>query len=466
MPQAPSQPAAPARAQPPWKRWLALLSLLLSGLLWFSGLLDSLERPTVGGSLERRQLELAVLAEPALPGALRPALSGNQPRQALQELLAQQVIQAEAPAPAAQQLQLALLDRQLAEAERAERQLASLDSQVQPDQRALITALLANRRLAPAERRALTQPWDLSGLSIQLLCEQLDAQPERCADPEQQRRALARLLAANGLPALLLVLGVALLARAGWLRWRQGPAPLPPLQGPALGLVDVSLLVAGGFVLLGELITPLLAAPLVQGLATALTPDADLRQGLGVLGLYLALMAGPLLILQLLLRGSSAAERALQWRWRPLPTSLAWAVSRMLMILPAVALVGWLVQQLLGDGGGSNPLLDLVLTSRNRLALGCFAFTAVVLAPLFEETLFRGVLLPVLGRSWGRGWGLLVSALSFGVAHLSLAELPALVMLGLGLGWLRLRSGRLGACVLMHGLWNSLTFVNLLLLAG
>jgi uncharacterized protein len=39
-------------------------------------------------------------------------------------------------------------------------------------------------------------------------------------------------------------------------------------------------------------------------------------------------------------------------------------------------------------------------------------------------------------------------------------------VLGLGLGWLRLQSGRLAASVLMHGLWNGLTFANLLLLAG
>jgi membrane protease YdiL (CAAX protease family) len=47
-----------------------------------------------------------------------------------------------------------------------------------------------------------------------------------------------------------------------------------------------------------------------------------------------------------------------------------------------------------------------------------------------------------------------------------LGELPALFVLGLGLGWLRLQSGRLGPSVLMHGLWNGLTFANLLLLAG
>ena len=49
--------------------------------------------------------------------------------------------------------------------------------------------------------------------------------------------------------------------------------------------------------------------------------------------------------------------------------------------------------------GGSNPLLELVLGSRDPLALALLALTAVVLAPLFEETIFRGALLPVLALS-------------------------------------------------------------------
>ncbi|GIR75151.1 MAG: hypothetical protein CM15mP77_3080 [Synechococcus sp.] len=39
---------------------------------------------------------------------------------------------------------------------------------------------------------------------------------------------------------------------------------------------------------------------------------------------------------------------------------------------------------------GSNPLLELVLESRDPLALSLLAMTAVVLAPLFEEVIFRG----------------------------------------------------------------------------
>jgi membrane protease YdiL (CAAX protease family) len=135
------------------------------------------------------------------------------------------------------------------------------------------------------------------------------------------------------------------------------------------------------------------------------------------------------------------------------------------MVMPIVALAGWLTEKLWGDPGGSNPLLDLVLTSADRGALACFAFTAIVLAPLFEETLFRGVLLPVLGRQWGGGKAVVASAGVFALAHLSLGELIPLFLLGLGLGWLRWRSGCLSASIWMHALWNGMTFANLLLLA-
>jgi membrane protease YdiL (CAAX protease family) len=76
------------------------------------------------------------------------------------------------------------------------------------------------------------------------------------------------------------------------------------------------------------------------------------------------------------------------------------------------------------------------------------------------------VLLPVAGRQLGGRQAVVVSAAVFAAAHLSLGELVPLFVLALGLGWLRLSTGRLLPCVLMHALWNGLTFLNLLLLAG
>ncbi len=132
--------------------------------------------------------------------------------------------------------------------------------------------------------------------------------------------------------------------------------------------------------------------------------------------------------------------------------------------MPLVLLISWLTNLFFGDQGGSNPLLELVLGSQDRLALFLLAITTVLLAPFFEEIVFRGVLLPVLARIVGPIWGVIGSALVFALAHLSVGELAPLTVLGLGLAVLRLSSGRLFPCVLMHSLWNGVTFINLLLL--
>jgi membrane protease YdiL (CAAX protease family) len=71
----------------------------------------------------------------------------------------------------------------------------------------------------------------------------------------------------------------------------------------------------------------------------------------------------------------------------------------------------------------------------------------------------------VLGRHIGGIAAVGISAILFALAHLSLGELVPLSVLGVGLGLLRWQSGRLGASVCLHALWNSLTFLNLLLLA-
>jgi membrane protease YdiL (CAAX protease family) len=192
-----------------------------------------------------------------------------------------------------------------------------------------------------------------------------------------------------------------------------------------------------------------------------------LSQGLEVLLIYLALMAAPLLMLALMLprRASMPAGGWMQWNWRPIRSALGGALGTLLMVLPVVTVASWAIDRIWADPGGSNPLLELVLTTTDPLALVCFGFTALVVAPLFEETLFRGVLLPVAGQRIGGGGAVILSASVFAVAHLSLSELAPLFVLGLGLGWLRWRSGRLASAVVMHALWNGLTFINLLFLA-
>ena len=468
---------------------LALLSLVLSALLWLNGLVESLQRPSVGNALALRQLELSVLAAPALPAPLKGVFGGDSPGANLRKELEHQIEQSSSPSPPVQVLELALLVQRDGDAALASKLFTDLMGQVVPEQRPLIGALVGpsgpNSSRPSARDRpqggSLQAGWSLSPLQQQLVCdrlsqlERLTSDVERCRvfndGPGQaalHRQALLRLLGLSAAPVLLLLIGSAFLLRELWLRWRHKAPAVAVLVGPPLDLVDVTLLVAGGFVVCGELLTPLLLAPLLQNSLGFLRADPALQQALAVLGMYLGLMSLPLLILWAQLRGKEPKLEGgwLQWRWRPLASALRRAVIQVLMVLPLVTLVGWLLDQLVSKASGSNPLLELVLTTTNPLALLLFAITATVLAPLFEETLFRGVLLPVLGKRYGGVWGVVISALVFGIAHLSLGELPALFVLGLGLGWLRLQSGRLGPSVLMHGLWNGLTFANLLLLAG
>ena len=406
-----------------WKGLLALLSLLLCALLWINGLVGSLQRPSVGNALLLRQQELAVLAEPALPPWLRQPLLGADPHETLRQELARQAAASAAPLPPAQLLTWGLLEQRAGHPELARQILSGTD---EPD------PLDLAHRGRPLQRR--------------LWCELHGGTDQSCSSAATARAAMQRLLLLSVAPAGLMLVGVGLLMRQAWLLARHRLAAAPALEGPELSLLDVTLLVAGGFVVLGELLPPAAAVPI----------------------LYAGLMAGPLLILGLMLRGLGTPPSGgwLQWRWQPLVVSLRAAVAQLLMVLPLVALAGWLLERVWSEPGGSNPLLEMVLNTPDAPALLLLAGTALVLAPLFEETLFRGVLLPVLARRWGAGLGVLVSALCFALAHLSLGELLPLFVLGLGLGWLRLRSGRLGASVVMHSLWNGLTFANLLLLAG
>ena len=471
--------AGPKQRTPPWKTALAFVSLALSLLLLVNGLVDSLTRPSVGNDLGRRQLELAALAAPQLPPNWRAAVVGQEPEAALLAELQRQALlpplpgsseDDEDPDLARAQQRSTLLTRALllirtGSAAQARPLLERLDDGTDPSQTTLIRRLLSGTATAGEDPLATALPLQ-NPLQRRLACQALGGAVARCALPADESRAKAQLLAANALPALALLAGLALLLREGWLRLRAKPSPLPPLVGPALGTVDLILLISGGFVLLGEVLAPVLVSPVLKQLLDELQLEPSLAKGLTVVALYLGLMAAPLAILLVMLPKAGPEGGWLQFRWRPLAPTLGRSFQYLLMVLPLVSFTAWLQQQIWPDPGGSNPLLEMVLNNRSSLGLLCFAFTAVVLAPLFEEVIFRGVLLPVVARDLGARWGVVISAAIFAVAHLSLGELPALFVLGLALGWLRLSSGRLSASVWLHSFWNGFTFTNLLLLGS
>lgn len=90
-------------------------------------------------------------------------------------------------------------------------------------------------------------------------------------------------------------------------------------------------------------------------------------------------------------------------------------------------------------------------------------FIAVcIMAPIFEELLFRGVLLDALCRtSIGIHGSVLITSLLFAVVHLQYdwTVLIAILLLGMILGYSRLYSQSLYVPILLHFVNNTLTFV-------
>jgi membrane protease YdiL (CAAX protease family) len=143
-----------------------------------------------------------------------------------------------------------------------------------------------------------------------------------------------------------------------------------------------------------------------------------------------------------------------------------WGLGGYLAALPLMIGVSLVNQQIWQGQGGSNPLLQTVLEEGDRLAISMFFFTAAVAAPIFEEILFRGFLLPSLTR-YVPVWGAIgFSALLFALAHLSLSEVLPLAVLGTILGYIYTRSRGLLAPILLHSLWNSATMIGLLVLGS
>ncbi|MCX7807213.1 MAG: CPBP family glutamic-type intramembrane protease [Deltaproteobacteria bacterium] len=115
-----------------------------------------------------------------------------------------------------------------------------------------------------------------------------------------------------------------------------------------------------------------------------------------------------------------------------------------------------------------SPVADVVSGASRSLIDGILVFLAgAVLAPIAEESLFRGILAPYLSQLTDGFTAILITALIFGFFHIG-GHGPLFVgptFLGGILGWARLRSRSLRAPIIIHMVLNS-TAIGLALLFG
>jgi membrane protease YdiL (CAAX protease family) len=298
------------------------------------------------------------------------------------------------------------------------------------------------------------------GYAARILAARLLARSGGNAAPlEAQARdwAKARLVAFGALGSAGFLLALAGLGYA----WSLALRPAPPCPLPRYGMSGRAVLI----VLLGWFLALLAAGPAVASVLRVLPALRPVFLPL-VYGLHA--FAGT----TFLLRAERVDLRTLCRRMFPdrLGEALAEGLGFFALAFAAVLVVALAVTPLLPAGEPpQKELLELLAHLRGAWTVALLFLTVAVLAPAFEELLFRGFLLSWLGGRLGARHGrvlaVAISGLSFAVMHLQPLGLPTLATLGIVLGFAFLRTGNLATCILVHGLWNGGVFILMRALA-
>jgi len=139
------------------------------------------------------------------------------------------------------------------------------------------------------------------------------------------------------------------------------------------------------------------------------------------------------------------------------------AVALYLACLPWVAAAAWGSHSILrwaGHEPSLQPVLEATLDAGSGTARAYLVFLAVIVAPIAEEILFRGIALPVLCRRLGPWAAVGATALVFAAVHLDLAAAAPLFVLGVGFGLAYLYSSSLTVPIAMHMLVNSVSLAT------
>ena len=246
--------------------------------------------------------------------------------------------------------------------------------------------------------------------------------------------------------------------------------PIDPLLPEDLrvpwGWTDLMILVVVAF--FGTFLVSLL---LIKGFAISGVSFRQIQNIPGNRNLFLILNQA---LLSLVLLAYLAAQmrhifHAPFWRtigWRPLQTGQTPRAAAYLGLIFCGFMLAILVtfSSAAFKSSTKMPIEQFFQDRRSALLLMSLG---VLLAPVLEETIFRGYIYPVVARSFGMNAGILVTGTLFGLLHASQlwggwAQIALLVLVGIVFTYARARTHTVLASYLLHVSYNSCLFLGFL----
>lgn len=148
-----------------------------------------------------------------------------------------------------------------------------------------------------------------------------------------------------------------------------------------------------------------------------------------------------------------------------LKPKFVWGIAFGMGLQIVVALLTYPLIQWFADDEGPQQEIARLAASLSGLDIVFFALFVAVVAPIFEEVVFRGMLLGRLTKSMGRHPAVLISGAAFAATHLfdtnALLVVPGLFVVGIVLGYAALYARNLSLPIFIHIGVNALAVILL-----
>lgn len=241
--------------------------------------------------------------------------------------------------------------------------------------------------------------------------------------------------------------------------FRRVVVPPSPLSVPAaLGLAGFLFILHGLF-----------QSAMIIGLGQADgAPDSDVGARLVVVQSLLFHGAALFYVIGILIRFRIRPLSAFGIHLPRLSRSAGLAVLFYLVALPHVMLYGWLSRwglDAIGHEIGMQPVLRLLSGRQPGWVYLYLIGLAVLVAPVVEEVVFRGIALPLLIQRMGKAPAVILVSLVFSAMHAHLTSFVPLFVIGAAFSLAYLRTGDLAVPILMHTVFNAVNIGLLLYMA-
>jgi hypothetical protein len=149
------------------------------------------------------------------------------------------------------------------------------------------------------------------------------------------------------------------------------------------------------------------------------------------------------------------------------PKLIKYGLFFYITLIPFMVMSSLVYQGILSAKGYPPNLQDIALLLSGDYPLWgrvIICLFAIGVAPVFEECVFRGILLPIAVRKYGLGAGIFMISFVFAAIHVHLGSFIPLLIIASGFSLAYLYTKSLWVPIIMHGLFNGVNLAMLLVL--